>query len=72
MNTENQNPFVEMSTQELLNVGINHIAYIRPLDGQENGYAIHSADGKQITVLDSYPEAAAEIREHNLHPVTVH
>ena len=63
-----------LSPKDFLHVGVEQIAYIRPVSVDENGkgFAIHSADGRQITVMDSYSKAVAMVQQHDLHPVTVH
>jgi hypothetical protein len=62
----------KLSVVDFLRVGLNQIAYIKPvtIDG-EKGFAVHSADGRQISVMDSYPVALALLRQHDLHPVTI-
>lgn len=61
-----------LSSKDFLHIGMNQIAYIRPVtvDGEE-GFAVHSADGRQISVTESYPVAVAMLRQHDLHPVTL-
>ena len=63
-----------MSPQDFLHAGLHQIAYIRPIimADDSKGFAIHSANGKQISVIDSYANAMALLHEHELHAVTVH
>jgi len=63
------------TVDELLNVGLNQIAYIKELGQNHNGsfgFSIHAADGTQISVMDSYDMAVAAVRMNDLYPVTVH
>lgn len=50
----------------------SHVAYIRPLTNGEKGFAVCSADGKQLAVFDTYDAAFFTAREFNLTPVNVH
>jgi Protein of unknown function (DUF1150) len=49
-----------------------HVAYIRPVPDGEKGYAVCSADGKQLAVFPTYDAAFFTAREYNLTPVNVH
>lgn len=62
-----------LSTQDFLNIGIDQIAYVRPvvLDDHEM-YSIHAADGTQLSVLDSFDTAVDSIKNNEMHPVTLH
>lgn len=65
----------QLTIQDFLDVGLDQVAYIKRLVGDEEAsdiYAIHAADGSQISVMDSYDTAIAAIRVNDLHPVTVH
>ncbi len=64
----------KLSVQDFLNMGIDQIAYIKPLEAgkSEPGFAIHAADGRQISVIDSYMSAVALIHQNDMHAVTVH
>ena len=64
----------ELSLQDFLNVGLNQVAYIRPVSNEDNKeaqYIIYSADGVQISVMDSYDTAIAAIKINDLFPVTL-
>lgn len=65
----------ELSLQDFLDVGMNQVAYIKRIqakDTPEISFAIHAADGSQISIMDSYDTAIAAIRVNDLFPVTVH
>jgi hypothetical protein len=36
------------------------------------GYAVHAADGTQITILPDRNVALATVRQHDLEPLSVH
>ena len=60
-----------MSEQDLRNLGMNEIAYIRPTTaGNEGeGFAIHAADGTQLSIMESYDTAIAATRQNELEPI---
>lgn len=70
------NAIQELSVQDFLDVGLNQIAYIRQMKGEEQEaeqlYVVHAADGSQISVMDSYDRAVAAIRVNDLMPITLH
>ncbi len=64
-----------LSPQDFLKVGLDQIAYIRPVDDGPDihgGYSIHAADGSEIVRLETMDLAIAAIRHNDLHPVTLH
>ena len=61
----------KLSIQDFLDVGLDQVAYIRPLDNEQS-FSIHAADGSQISVMDSYDTALAAVRVQDLFPVTLH
>ena len=62
-----------LSPQDFLQAGLHQVAYIKPVQFQDGEkFAIHSADGKQISVNESYPSAVQTLQTHNLVPVTLH
>lgn len=63
----------ELSIQDFLNVGLDQVAYIKRIEGKsEDSFAVHAADGSQISVMDSYDTALASVKVNDLFPVTVH
>jgi hypothetical protein len=66
----------ELEIQEFLNVGIDHLAYIREVQAEEgqphNDFIVYGADGSQLSIMDSYDTALVAARLNDLHPVTVH
>ena len=60
----------QLSAQDFLNVGINQVAYIRPVPGGE--YSVHAADGTVLSLAESFDLALAAVRRNDMHAVTVH
>jgi len=63
---------MDVGDEAMAAVGLSHIAYIRPVAKGENGYAVCSADGKQLAVFPNYDAAFFTARQYNLAPVNVH
>lgn len=62
----------DVAEEAMAMVGLSHIAYIRPAIKGETGYAVCSADGKQLAVFPNYDAAFFTARQYNLAPVNVH
>ncbi|HEX3525400.1 MAG TPA: DUF1150 family protein [Stellaceae bacterium] len=62
-----------MSSRELALFGMQDLAYVKPVlvDGV-SAFAVHAADGTQITVLPDREIALATLRQHDLEPLSVH
>lgn len=63
-----------MSSRELALFGMQDLAYVKPVivnDGV-TAFAVHAADGTQITVLPDREIALATLRQHDLEPLSVH
>jgi hypothetical protein len=63
----------ELSAQDFAGLGLNQIAYVRPIehDGQK-GFAVHAANGQRLTIVPTREAAIAVIVHNELEPVTVH
>ena len=62
-----------LSVEDFKDFGLQQIAYIRTVDNDNNTiYSIHSADGKEISVMDTLDQAIVATRQNDLEPVTVH
>lgn len=59
----------KLSHQDLLNMGIDQVAYIKNIKGQ---YIVYGADGAQLSIMDSYDMALTAIQISELFPVTLH
>lgn len=64
---------LDKAAQDLLALGLNHIAYVKgvEVDGQRL-YAVHAADGSRVTVLPKREVAIAVILGNNMEPMSVH
>ncbi len=59
--------------QDLMVLGLERIAYIRPIEYQgESAFSVHAADGTQIAIAESRELAAAAIRHHEMEALSVH
>jgi len=78
INKTTENPVTvllkNMSAHDFRNLGIEQVAYIRPVrqGSQTTAYSICSADGQQISVMKSFEEAVLVSLSKKLEPVTVH
>lgn len=64
---------VSISTQDLMVLGLNQVAYIRPV--VENGqhlFAVHAADGTRLGILPTRDMAVGALLQHDLEPVPLH
>jgi hypothetical protein len=63
----------QMSSRELALFGMQDLAYVKPVvvDGA-SAFAVHAADGTQVTVLPNREVAVATVRQHDLEPLSVH
>jgi len=62
-----------LTMQDFLAFGLHDLAYIREVDTQEGpGYAVRSADGQTLSVIQSREEAESLIAHNELRSVTVH
>jgi hypothetical protein len=62
-----------MSANDLAMLGMQHIAYVKPVtvDGTA-GFAIHAADGTQMALVGDRDIAFAVVVQNELEPVSVH
>ena len=62
-----------MSSRELALFGMQDLAYVKPvLVNGVSAFAVHAADGTQVTVLPDREIALATVRQHDLEPLSVH
>ena len=65
----------DLSINDFLHVGMNQIAYIKEVKSQAGhleSFAVHAADGSQLSILESYDMALASLKMSALQAVTVH
>lgn len=62
-----------ISAQDFMALGVNDLAYVRAMevDGQ-TAFAVHAADGRQLTVLPSRELAFSTVLQNEMTPVSVH
>lgn len=61
-----------LSSQDFLRIGMNEIAYMRPLTEEGRSFGVYAADGTQLGVLESKARALEAMRHNDLMPVTLH
>ena len=64
---------IAITPQDLMVLGLNHVAYIRPV--VENGqhlFAVHAADGTRLGLLPTRDMAVGALLQHELEPVALH
>ncbi|MGH6973666.1 MAG: DUF1150 family protein [Stellaceae bacterium] len=62
-----------ISAKEFALWGTQDIAYIRPVTVEgHKAYAVHTADGTQVAVMNTPEIAMAAIRQNDLEPLSVH
>jgi len=77
-NTVPRNAFPTLSAQDFQFWGLNHIAYVRPIEigdaetGKRILYGVFAADGRQIGLMADPDIARAAIRQNDLEPLSVH
>jgi len=66
-------PIAQISTQDLMILGLQEVAYVKPvvIDGQA-AYAVHAADGREVAIMPSRDVALAAVRQNDLEPLSVH
>jgi hypothetical protein len=70
-----RNLLVGLSPRDFLKIGMDEIAYVRPIlvkGVTKPVYGVYAADGTQLSVLDSMDMAIATMRHNDLLPVTLH
>ena len=68
-----KNNLEKLTPQDFRNFGVEHIAYIRPVNIQDKDFfVVYSADGKKLHTTDSMDEAIQMARLNDLEPVTIH
>lgn len=69
----NHASFMQMSPQAFAALGVQDIAYIKPVsrDGKDL-IAVHAADGTEVAIAESREVAMALVRQHGLEPLSAH
>ncbi len=64
---------VRLRSRDFKVLGLDQLAYVKrvTVDG-ESAFAVHAADGTEITVVSDRAVAFAAVRQYELEPVSVH
>lgn len=69
----NDNIWQELPPDQFAALGLEEMAYVKPKRvGERFLYAIHTADGNEVAVVDGRDLAFATITQNNLAPLSVH
>ena len=62
-----------LTQNDLLVLGLNDVAYLKPatVDGKPV-FAIHAADGSQLAYVETREVGLAAMHQHGVEPVTLH
>lgn len=73
MDTNINTSLKNLSPNDLLVLGLNDVAYLRPaiVEGKK-AFAIHAADGSQLAFVESKDVGLAALQQHDLEPVSLH
>lgn len=68
-----QTGFMQMSAQAFAALGVEDVAYLKPVtrDGKAL-VAIHAADGTELALAETRELAMAVVRQHDLEPLSAH
>ena len=73
MVTETIEALRHITSHDLAMLGLNDVAYIKPrTDLGQNIFAIYTADGNEVAVVESHDLAVATIIQNDLELVRVH
>jgi hypothetical protein len=62
-----------LSQQEFSELGCPDTAYVKRIDAEGiEAYAVHAADGSYLMLFADRDAAFAELRRHDLEPVSIH
>lgn len=62
-----------ISAQDFRSFGLQQLAYVREMNlSGKKAWAIHAADGTQLTLIDSKDMAMALVRHNDLEAVAIH
>ena len=61
-----------LSPDEFAALGIEDLAYVKPKQGGGELYAIHTADGSEVAVVEGRELAFATVTQNELKPLSVH
>ena len=63
----------QLTTQDLMTLGMNHLAYLKPVEVEgEPFFAAHAADGSQMALFRSRELAELKLRQHDMELLSLH
>lgn len=73
MFVHNHDALRHITPRDFAVLGLNDVAYVLPKTLTDRRlYAIHTADGNEVAVVESFDLAVATIQQNDLEPVRVH
>ncbi|MDH3737659.1 MAG: DUF1150 domain-containing protein [Alphaproteobacteria bacterium] len=73
MEQNQENSWVLLPPDEFAALGIEDLAYVKPKPaGGRELYAIHTADGSEVAVVEGRELAFATVAQNELKPLSVH
>ncbi len=62
-----------MSTRDFAEWGVQQVAYIKPVEGEDGtAFAVFAANGQQLGLMETRDVAQAALIQNDLEPVSVH
>lgn len=69
----NQTAFSRMSAQAFAALGMQNVAYMKPVTREGRAViAVHAADGTEMGVMESRDVAIAALRQNGIEPLSAH
>ena len=67
------NGYMQLSSQAFAALGLQDVAYIRPIQREGKPMiAVHAADGTELALAESRDLAVAFVRQNDLEPLSAH
>lgn len=72
-NPTDTQPLAEITPQALSTLGLNEVAFIKPVHEEgEQHFVVHAADGNAVRLFPTREMAELAIRQSDLQPVSLH
>lgn len=63
----------QMTPEMFAHLGENDVVYIKPIQRHGiDGFAVHSANGQELAIFDSWEAALTTALQHNMQPAGLH
>lgn len=63
----------QLTAQEFAALGLEDVAFVKPKRlGEDNVFAIHTADGREVAIVADRDVAFYTVRENDMEPLSVH